>query len=341
MSESGAVKRPDSDGTRPFPFEAVAEVSPEHEVGGAPSRLALVASFLAAFALAACAFILIGHYGFNVPRSLSVFDREAVSSVSEPIASPLVVSGSGIFEKVAADPALNPSKGTDFVFFIWFKLRKIPASGEYLGLAGKFDTSLKHRPGYAITLEGAPDGVRPRVYWNSDSENGKWYSFSTSHLRRKQWYLLAISFSNDAFLSAHIVPAEGAEVITLLGAHRIEPETIPVSNADISVGAFGTSRFRGQIGPFGVLTGEELSRDLQEYLMAMKAKPGEIPDELPRSVIQVWASPLRDIGPRALAVTPGSGPSKEVRPAVAERPKTAAVKGKTTKKKARHVGKKK
>ncbi len=341
MSESGAVKRPDSDGTEPIPFEATSEISREVEPVGAPSRLALVASFLTAFAVAACAFILIGHYGFDVPRSLSVFDSETEDASSELIASPLVISASGIFEKVAADPALNPSKGTEFVFFIWFKLRKIPAAGEYLGLAGKFDATIRSRPGYAVTLEGAPDGVRPRVYWNSDSENGKWYSFSTSHLRRKQWYLLAISFSKDAFLSAHIASAEGAEAVTLLGAHRIEPETIPISNADISVGAFGTSRFRGQIGPFGVLTGPKLSKDLQEYLMAMKLKPGSIPEEVPRNVVQLWASPLRDLGPRALAITPGSGPSKEVRPAVAKKPTVAADKSKTTKKKGRHVGKKK
>lgn len=339
MSESGAIKVPDSDDTGPISFD-ISDDRAASISSPVPSRLVLATSFLSAFAIAACLLILIGHFAFHAPRSLSPFDPVEPTAPGEAIASPFVVNASGIYEKVAADAALNPTKGKDYVFFIWFKLRKAPRVGEYLGLAGKFDVTQKHRPGFAITLEGAPDGVRPRVYWNSEARNGVWYSFSSSYFSRKQWYLLAISFSKDTFLSAHLTSAGTAEPISLLGGHRIEPETIPASNADIQVGSYGSSKFRGQIGPFGVLSGEKLSKELPEYLAAMQANPAGIPDEIPNKVVQLWASPHRDLGPHALAVTPGSGPSEEVRPAPEKKvaPK-AAVKKTPAKKKTPHIRK--
>jgi len=341
VSESGAIKVPDSDDTGPISFdnsdEAGLPVPPP-----SPSRVVLAASFLVAFAVAASLLVLIGHFAFQAPRSLSPFDALERTEPGEVITSPLVVNGGGIYEKVAADAALNPAKGRDYLFFIWFKLRRVPRVGEYLGLAGKFDVNIKHRPGFAITLEGAPDGVRPRVYWNSEARNGVWYSFSSSYLTRKQWYLLAISFSKDTFLSAHLTSAGAGEPAALLGGHRIEPETIPASDAEIQVGSYGTSRFRGQIGPFGVLSGEKLSKELPGLLAAMQANPAGIPDEIPRNVIQLWASPHRDMGPHALAITPGLGPSKEVRPAP-EKKVAPKLTGKTkpAAKKTRHIRKRK
>ncbi len=339
MSESGAIKVPDSDDTGPISFEVPApgELSASTAV---PSRFVLAASFLSAFAIAACLLILIGHFAFQAPRSLSPFNAAAPSASGETITNPLVVNSGGIYEKVAADAALNPAKGKDYVFFIWFQLRRAPRVGEYLGLAGKFDVNQKHRPGFAITLEGVPDGVRPRVYWNSEARDGVWYSFSSSYLRRKQWYLLAISFSKDTFLSAHLGSAGTGEPVSLLGGHKIEPETIPASNADIQVGSYGSSKFRGQIGPFGVLSSEKLSKELPAYLAAMQTNPASIPDEIPQKVIQLWASSHRDLGPHGLAITLGSGSSEEVRPAPKKKvvPKAAAT-STPAKKKSPHIRK--
>ena len=286
-----------------------------------PSRPALWLGFLVAFVSAWCAFIIVGHFGFGIPRSLSLVGADPELQASEPIHEPFVVSNAGVFKQVSFDPALNPRLGEDFIFFIWFKVRKSPADGESLALMGKFDATQQHRPGYALSLEGAPDGVRPKIYWNDAEGQGRWHALSSIRLRRKNWYLLAIVFSKDTFLSAHVaMPGSDSEPI-LLGGNRVEPVVIPQSDAAMVVGATGAGRFRGQLGPFGVLRGKKLASRVKEIVTSMAAEPDSIPSEVATSTIALWASPQVDRGPNRIPIVAGVPQARDVPSVVEHRPK--------------------
>jgi hypothetical protein len=207
-----------------------------------------------------------------------------------------------VYLKAAAGEAGNPSKGEDYGFFVWFKLRKLPAVGEALGLVGKFDAQLPGKPGYAVSLEGAPDGVRPRVYISAGDIPGRWYSFSSHPMNRRDWYLLAVKVIDDAFIVTTLGRAFSKESPILLGGHRLSGGELPASKADLIVGAFGASRFRGQVGPFGILTGPESQEKLSSYLKAMQVQPRGIPSGIPSDAIRLWASPLEDQGPRKTVI---------------------------------------
>jgi hypothetical protein len=111
-----------------------------------------------------------------------------------------------------------------------------------------------------------------------------------------------VSFTHDSFLSAHITQAGGGDEPTLLGGHRLNVDSLPFSASDLVVGAFGASRFRGQIGPFGVLSKKKLRQELSGHLSAMSHEPNRIPREIDSEIVELWASPAIDLGPKKYEV---------------------------------------
>lgn len=266
------------------------------------SRLALSLSFISAFVFATVCFLLIGHYVLGAPRSLSLFEGQQERRGDEVFSKTLVVGSQGIYQRVQAREELNPVVGSDFLIFVWFRLKRVPVTGESMSLIGKFDPHRPHKPGFAVSLEGAPDGVRPRVYWNNESGQGRWYSFTSRVMKRKEWYLLGVSYSRDTFLSARLLEVGGDDEGSLLGGHRVEPSFAAAAQTDLLLGAYGSSRFRGHLGPFGILRGGSFEREIPDYLSAMSAHPNDIPSSISSSIIQLWASPLVDQGPHRMAL---------------------------------------
>jgi hypothetical protein len=288
--------------------------SPERElVPGQPRVALLVISFIASFTLACSVLLVVGHYGLNAPRSLWPFGSSGVTKILPDDVAPfdsVQISRGGVYLKAAAGEAGNPSKGEDYGFFVWFKLRKLPAIGESLGLVGKFDSQLPGKPGYAVSLEGAPDGVRPRVYISAGAVPGRWYSFSSHPMNRRDWYLLTVTVVDDAFIATSLGRAFSEEPLILLGGHRLTGGDLPASKAEVLVGAFGASRFRGQVGPFGILSGPDSKEQLSSYFKAIQAQPKAIPEGIPVRAIRLWAAPLEDYGPLKVSITRVQGEAR-------------------------------
>lgn len=302
--------------------EAESDARPDEAHPRPRSVVLLMAIFLLAFLSAGSLLIVLGHFGFNTPRALLFSDGGIGTISSATVSNPLVVNSGGVFKKVLANNALNPTSGEDYLVFVWFRLRKALQAGDYAGLVGKFEAQNKHRPGFAISLEGAPDGIRPRVYWSGAQGGGRWYSFASRHIRRRDWYVVAVSFSRDTFLSAYMMPAHKDDQSDkmFLGGHKIEPPVIASSSADLVVGAYGASQFRGEIGSFGVLKGSELKGRVGEILEAIQLSPDQIPAVISSSIIQLWASPEVDRGPRNATIIPGT-PVKRVTASVERQPR--------------------
>lgn len=287
----------------------------------------VIASFLLSCVFACGVSLIIGHYGLQAPRVLWPYGSQSVITARDqesPNFLPFTVSRGGEYVKAVVGDAANLTSGEDYALFIWFKLRRAPALGEALGLVGKFDSQEPGRPGYAVSFEGAPDGIRPRIYLSSGAVPGRWYSFSSYPINRRDWYLLSLVITRDTFVSTSLGRAFANEAPILLGGHRVGEGEFPVSKADLVVGAFGASRFRGQIGPFGILSGKDLSAKMPSFLEAMQRAPSAGPAYIRSDAVKLWASPTEDLGPRKVSViqakSGGGNVSGEVSGGMARQP---------------------
>jgi hypothetical protein len=153
-------------------------------------------------------------------------------------------------------------------------------------------------------ITGGPDGVRPLVYWQDESGKGRWVTFASANIQPKEWYLMAVSFRENRFLGVHIAPIRTEAPIEAVGGYDLEGLN-PSNDSDLVVGSFANGKFKGRLGPFGVIQKTGLSDDLTALIERLRAEPGVIPDADESSVV-LWASPLTDAGPNKLAITPPS-----------------------------------
>ncbi len=265
----------------------------------------LIAGFVAAFLVACIVALLVGHYTLQAPRSLIPFSSSVSNPQSHsinPVTDTFVVSSAGLYRKAVGGERLNPVPGQDYVLFVWVKLRRIPAHGEIYSVVGKFDAQVPNKPGFALSLEGAPDGVRPRVYLSAGSGGGHWYSFAAHPMTRKNWYLFSMALSDDTYVSTYVAQHGSEQGPAFLGGYKMRLPSLPFSASDISVGALGTSRFRGHIGPFGVLSAKDLQQDLLQHLAEMQADPNLPPRRLPQAAVRLWATPSKDQGPAQYSI---------------------------------------
>lgn len=264
----------------------------------------LVTGFIAAFLGACLVALLVGHYTLRAPRSLDPFSSRSSTGVRSlnPILDPFVVGATGSYRKAVGGEGLNPAPGEDYALFVWVKLRRIPAHGEIFSVVGKFDPQVPYKPGYALSLEGAPDGVRPRVYLSAASGGGHWYSFAAHPMTRKHWYLIAMALSEDTYVSTYMAQHGSDQGPVFLGGYKMRLPTLPLSSSDISVGALGTSRFRGHVGPFGVFSAKGLQPNLIQYFAEMQTDPNTPPTGLSRNAVRLWATPAKDEGPSGYTI---------------------------------------
>lgn len=294
------------------PAEDILNNMPEELTERSPSgNLALVAAFIASATIACIVILGLGSYFLNAPRTLWPFGAgKAVSYLdsSSTDFENLLVSSAGTYLKANLGESGNPKVGEDYAILVTFKLRRIPSDGEAFALVGKFDAELPGRPGFALSLEGAPDGVRPRVYVSIDGTPARWHSFSSYPMSRRDWYVVSFVFSEDTFVSTSVARAFSNDTPTFLGAHRLSGG-VPKSKADLVIGAFGSSRFRGQIGPFAVLSGAKLAKKISGYISANRANPRSIPDDIAAEDVVFWGSPLIDLGDRKFSIIKVEGAS--------------------------------
>lgn len=271
--------------------------------------LPLAVGFILAFVLSWLLVVGVGYLlnaGGGDPSSPSVAEvpRE------EGFAQAVSVSGVGSVLRIEHAETLNPSTG-DFLLFVWFKLKNPLQDGDRAPFLGKYDEQSKSKAGYALALVGGADGVRPHVFWQNEEGKGRWYAFASTRVQPQEWYLFAVTFRAQRYLGVHVAgygPRANPEV---LGGYDLEGEIIPASKAPFEIGAAGTSKFRGRVGPFGIVQGLDVARDGGKIIKEIARNPEVIPDMVDQSQVAVWGSPRVDQGPAKLDITLGRRPLRQ------------------------------
>jgi len=262
--------------------------------------LAVMAAFVGSFVGAYLAFTFIA--SFWTPRPGSTYSVATDHDGDDVFADALILKGASNAVRVADAPGLNPSEQGDFIFFLWFKMREQLEREDRVYLMGKYDPESAERIGYGLALASGPDGIRPQVYWQPSSATGKWYTFAAAPLRPQQWYLVTLSFREHKYLGVHLIALGSRGEPLVLGGYGVDSPSLPTSPADLVVGAFGETSFKGRIGPFGIIQSNSFSNDIPAFLRLLAAEPLTLPSSIDAKEVAMWASPRRDRGPQALKI---------------------------------------
>jgi hypothetical protein len=188
------------------------------------------------------------------------------------------------------------------MLFVWFKLRSEIDPEERSTFLGKYDSKRDNPEGYALALIGSADGVRPHVYWQNAAGKGRWFAFASTHITPEKWYLMAVTFRAGRYLGVHIAPHDPESNPEVLGGYDLDGELIPASAANLSIGAFKRSKFRGQVGPFGVFQNIDIAKDASTIVKRIAREPSFASEPVDEKQIALWASPIEDLGPLRLKI---------------------------------------
>ncbi len=229
--------------------------------------LFLPIAFLVAFSLPVLLLALYGRIGAGTLDAQQDIFPQALS-----------VSEDGVYVRVAESALLDPVEDKDMLFFLWFKLKRLPEAGQKMTLLNKIDDGHRVKPGYAIVISGEKGGARFQVYWKNGSGRGGWFSFSDTPLRIGVWTMVAVSFSGGRFLGVHTATREAERLSEqLAGGHDLGEIITASSKADLVIGAPRGNQFRGALGPFGLFIGKKLSDRFKEILKALARSPLSMP----------------------------------------------------------------
>jgi hypothetical protein len=219
----------------------------------------------------------------------------------DPIPDAITVNQSGVVVHVPHVDAINPDANVDWLLLNWIKLKKGILPDERVVLSAKYDPSSKVRPGFSVALRGGIDGVRPMVYWQNEEGDGRWFTFSPIQLQSREWYLLGVSFRRGT-LGMHVVSSASPKSILPLGGYDVGEGVLPINSSELIVGSFANGRFRGKLGPFGIVKGEKLTKILPELLKQAARNPGTIPDPQENGQVVFWTDGTKDYGPSHVEV---------------------------------------
>lgn len=272
----------------------------ERAMQGSAARrgVALVGAFLGAFCIAWLAVVAVFlSFKGDGESKVALVSQEKNDAFADAVA----VTRSGTVLSVAHNDKLNPSE-SDFMLFVWLKLRAEIDPEERSTFLGKYDVKRDNPEGYALALIGGADGVRPHVYWQNASGKGRWFAFASTHITPEKWYLMAITFRAGRYLGVHIAPYGPEASPEVLGGYDLDGSVIPASTANLNIGAFKRSQFRGNVGPFGVLQGIDIAKDATSILKRMARNPSFASEPVDENKIALWASPIEDLGPHHLPI---------------------------------------
>jgi hypothetical protein len=258
----------------------------------------LVVAFFAAFTVSWLAVVAV----FFSFKSRQDPLKEAAPMTDSAFADAVAITRGGTVLTVAHHPLLNPT-GSDFMLFVWFKLKSSLDLKERSAFLGKYDSREINPEGYALALVGGADGVRPHVYWQNSSGSGRWFAFASTTIEPDKWYVMGVTFRAQRYLGVHIAPYGPEANPEVLGGYDLDGAIIPASSANLAIGQFKKSKFKGHVGPFGVFRDIDIPKDAPRILKRIARNPSFEADPVEESQVALWADPSLDRGPLHLPIT--------------------------------------
>lgn len=263
-----------------------------------PRPIYLIGAFLAAFGVS---WLVVVALFFSFKSSQSTTGG-STPKLDGAFSDAVAITRSGTVLTVAHHPLLNPTE-SDFMLFVWFKLKSSLDLQERSAFLGKYDPKEANPEGYALALVGGADGVRPHVYWQNSAGKGRWFAFASTRIEPGRWYVMGVTFRAQRYLGVHIAPYGPEASPEVLGGYDLDGSIVPASSANLSIGQFKRSKFRGHVGPFGVFRDVDIAKEAPRILKRIARDPSFEAEPVDQSNVALWADPVVDRGPLHLPIT--------------------------------------
>ncbi|NMC61810.1 MAG: hypothetical protein GYA55_01440 [SAR324 cluster bacterium] len=207
---------------------------------------------------------------------LGMTSSEIAYSKKGPSFASYGINKNGAHIRIAHDSNLNPIVGEDFILMSWFKFFRLPKEKETFLLLSKVDSQLRSQRGYRLGITREHGRLRPFIYWRNSESQGGAYKFSDLNLTPRVWVMFGISFSNQRYLGLHaVIKAAGKKPeVMKLGGYELSVPVFPDSSADVFVGSFGGTPYRGLLGPLSIVSFKERKESLYR-IFKTAAQEGE------------------------------------------------------------------
>ena len=220
-----------------------------------------------------------------------------VTQTSRSVEVPVVVRAdkSDDYVKAPSTAAMFPAEGEDYLAYIWVRPSSFPHGRTRMVFLLSYDAESVERRGIGLSFSRVGTHIHPELYWKGSSRDGGWKVFPEIELVPRVWVLLAVSVRVGGLLGMHAVVRYDPKVGTqqLLGGYDVKALGDPVSSSPLLLGAPPEGTFRGDVGPFGVITGPQLNQHLDAILRGIDAAPSQKP-VLPRNYHLRLFIPNRD-----------------------------------------------
>lgn len=229
-------------------------------------------------------------FGFRALFPFSVDTENSGTEVDPVFPESVNVQSQGAYLSVSHSPELNPTSGSDLLLTAWFKLRRLPSSGERMVLLSKAENRPPFNPGYSLSLVRRGASLRPVIYWRDGSGRGGWYRFGEIKPAVRTWCMFSLSFRQEDLLGLHytVLGADRKPSTELLGGYRLPASVIASSSADLVVGALPAGTFRGKIGPVGIFSGMRLTDEFKQAMKRITRSPLSTPSLFSDAEVKLW-----------------------------------------------------
>ena len=206
-------------------------------------------------------------------------------------------AGAAVKLSSSAGVSLAPMLGEDYIVSFWIKPSRLPQASEKILIAGLSDFSPSSKEGFLFGLkrdeQQGSAAIRPIVFWG-DGSSGQWFTFSEMDLLPQTWALFVISFSEDRYLGLHMasLSATNKPNVRILGGYEVATGTLAKSPQPLRLGSVNKGRFRGKLGPLGILSGPGIASDITNIVEEMAAQPKSAPSKVKSQHVRAWVASI-------------------------------------------------
>ena len=170
----------------------------------------------------------------------------------------------GDFISLNHSPDLEPARGEDFGLFVWIRPRGLLKEGDNSIFVAKLKAHLEFVSGYSFGIIRRGEVDRPALFWGDIRGQGGKFLFSDIVVPPKEWMLLTLGVFQGQRVVVHSVTTtpEGGTSRVFHGSHILEQPVYPTADKEpLIVGALKSGLYRGELGPFGILIGENFEKN--------------------------------------------------------------------------------
>jgi hypothetical protein len=171
-------------------------------------------------------------------------------------------------------------RSEDFGLFVWIRPRESLQEGDNAIFVAKLKAEPHFVTGYSFGIARRAQIDRPALFWSDAHGKGGKFLFSDIAITPQGWTLLTVGIFKGKTATVHsaVLGADDAFHEVFHGSHVFDEEVFAsAENEPLILGALKSGLFRGSLGPFGIIRGQNLQDRWERIRHELRDSPLEPP----------------------------------------------------------------